>query len=399
MIEKIKLLQCGLFAFIRWLKNNILKKRCDNKKVLILFQQIFGDAVMISDSLQYYTCLFSSKEGYEVTFVSKPSVKKFMHDVLPLPKDIKFEELDFKRIQTDIKYFKEMVRKYGSDYGMLIIPGTSFSSELFSIISTAKTKVGLLPSIPRTKPFLLVWLQNHAYTSYIRPEKETSMIQRHRMLLNHIGLKNIQGKLPRLLHKDRIIDGQYCVVCPGSSMEFKVWPMERFSKVIDFIIEQYHLNIYLTGGNGEEKYAKRIIELSKYPENITSNIGNTTFEEWSSIIQYATLVLGNDSATIHLAAAARTPAICIAGIYEKLQFFPYTVDVLDQGDFLPETLYVEMQCEYCRTTSYFAGYGNKQCRTRIKSGLCASCIDAITVKQVEDKINDLMKGNVKYELT
>jgi ADP-heptose:LPS heptosyltransferase len=61
------------------------------------------------------------------------------------------------------------------------------------------------------------------------------------------------------------------------------------------------------------------------------------------------MVIGNDSATLHIAAAHRVKAICIAGIYDKFHFFPYLVDELDEGDRLPETVYVDMPCAYCRT--------------------------------------------------
>ena len=392
MREKIKVISCCLYAIIVWAKNKITRKHCDNKKVIILFQQIFGDAVMISDSLKYYTQLYPREKGCRIIFVSKPAVNQLMHDVLPLPDDIDFEILDFKRIQTDYKYFRNMVSKYGNGFGTLIVPGTTFSPELFSITSTASQKIGLLPSIPRTKPYPLVWLQSHAYNSVVRPGKEMNMIQRHRMLLNHLGLKNVKGRLPTLLPQEKVIDGKYCVICPGSSMDFKIWPIDRFVTIIDRIVKNYDLNVYLTGGKGEEKYADAIISMTKYPQKVITRIGTTTFKEWTSIIQYSLFVLGNDSATIHLAAAARKPAICIAGIYEKLQFFPYAVDELKEGDILPITLYTNMKCEYCRTISYFAGCGNEECKRRIKNGKCASCIDAINVETVWDNIEEIMRG-------
>ena len=101
------------------------------------------------------------------------------------------------------------------------------------------------------------------------------------------------------------------------------------------------------------------------------------------------MVIGNDSATLHIAAAHRVKAICIAGIYDKFQFFPYLVDELDEGDRLPETVYVDMPCAYCRTKGYFAGYGNPKCRKAIKTGKCSLCIDEITVEMVISKIDKI----------
>ena len=98
------------------------------------------------------------------------------------------------------------------------------------------------------------------------------------------------------------------------------------------------------------------------------------------------MVIDNDSATLHIAAAHRVKAICIAGIYDKFQFFPYLVDELDEGDRLPETVYVDMPCAYCRTKGYFAGYGNTTCYHSVKAGKCTLCIDAITISDVIERI-------------
>ena len=50
-----------------------------------------------------------------------------------------------------------------------------------------------------------------------------------------------------------------------------------------------------------------------------------------------------------------------------------------------------MPCEWCRTIGYDAGFGNDECKKRIKSGLCSVCIDAITTKEVINAVDELMK--------
>lgn len=101
------------------------------------------------------------------------------------------------------------------------------------------------------------------------------------------------------------------------------------------------------------------------------------------------MVIGNDSATLHIDDAHRVKAICIAGIYDKFQFFPYLVNELDKTDRLPETVYVDMPCAYCRTKGYFAGFGNSKCRKTIKIGNCSLCIDEVTVEMVISKVEEI----------
>ena len=166
------------------------------------------------------------------------------------------------------------------------------------------------------------------------------------------------------------------------SLTEKCWPIERYAQMADYIMTAHHMDIHLCGGADESEYEQMILSLSRYPERIVSHIGKTSFSDWSAIVQHASLVLGNDSATMHLAAAARRPAICIAGVYDKFQFFPYKVDYLAGEDRLPVSVIKEKECQWCRTIGYYSGYGNPECKKRIEQGLCTSCIDEITAEEV-----------------
>ena len=238
--------------------------------------------------------------------------------------------------------------------------------------------------------------RKNSYTETVRPEKTDMMLIRHRKLINYLySIKGLNGeykaKLPKLTVKKPIIKGHYAVMCPGSSKIEKCWPIERFAEVADYIFENYGLMIHLCGGKEEESYTNQIMKSSKHLENIVSHIGTTSFSDWSSIVQHADIVIGNDSVTMHLAAAARVPSICISGVYDKYQFFPYKVDVLEDGDRLPVTILKDMPCEWCRTIGYDAGANNEVCKKRIESGLCSTCIDLIMVEEVEAAVDNILK--------
>ena len=367
------------------------KGKVKNKTVLIVFQQIFGDSVVIQNSLSEYTKIFPKSEGYDVHFLVRPSVLAFMKATMPLPEEITFEEVDFKRFLEDYSYYRQIVWRYTGIAGTVIVPGTSFSAEVFTAVNDAERKVGLIRSIDVTKPWIMSHFYQNAYTETVRPDKEDMMLIRHRKLLHYLGAGNYRAGLPNLIRKERNIDDNYIVCCPGSSKMEKCWPVERFISVIDHMIDRYNLSVHLCGGADEEIFEKIIVAGTKYPDMIFSHIGRTSFSDWSAIIQHAKLVVGNDSATMHLAAAARVPAVCIAGVYDKYQFFPYKVDELEPGDRLPVTVLHDMPCEWCRTIGYDAGFGNEECKKRIEAGLCSTCIDLITVEEVKAAIDSLMK--------
>lgn len=373
-----------LDAFFRGFRSG----RTNNKTILIVFQQIFGDAVVLQDSLLQYTKIFAKMEGYDVRLLARSSVLSFMKETLPLPIDMKFEVVDFEKFLKSYRYYRQVVKKYKGKAGTILVPGTSLSAEIFTMSSDANRKVGLVRCKDVKKPWVMSYFYKNAYTETVKPDKEDMMLQRHRKLINYLGKMEYKAGLPELLFKNRIIDKRYAVICPGSSKKEKCWPVERFAEIADYIIEQYGFEIHLCGGADEEKYAYQMIQKMK-SKNIVSHIGKTSFSDWSSIIQHAELVLGNDSATVHLAAAARVPCICIAGVYDKYQFFPYKIDV--GNGLLPVTVMKDMPCEWCRTIGYRAGFGNKHCQKRINSGFCSSCIDLIKANDVKKAIENLMK--------
>lgn len=366
-------------------------KKSNNKSILIVFQQIFGDSIVIQNSLLSYTKIFPKAKGYDVAFLVRPSVLSFMKTNLSLPNELFFEELDFMRFLENYKYYKEVVQKYRGKAGTVIVPGTSFSAEVFSAVSDAERKIGLIRSIDVTKPWIMAYFYRNAYTETIIPEKEDMMLQRHRKLINYLGDEAYKARLPELLVKDRIIEGKYAVICPGSSKREKCWPIEKFTAIADYLIDNYNYQIHICGGSGEEVFAEQMKNQSKFSNHLISHIGTTSFSDWSAIIQYAEIVIGNDSATMHLAAAARVPSVCIAGVYDKYQFFPYKVDELKEGDILPITILKDMPCEWCRTMGYDAGFGNPDCKKKIDAGLCSICIDLISVDEVKNAIDELLK--------
>lgn len=367
---------------------NLAGRFCSPRKghpehVLILFQQVFGDAVVLTSALHGYVELFVKQEGMKVTLLCKPAIAKFLSEVAPVPEGISVETMDFKRSFDDFHYFRQKSRKYRRYADIVIVPGSSLSAELLSTTLIAQRRIGMTNVIRRKWPPQMVIFDRLAYTEPVMPDFGTMMIQRHRIMLNYLGLTDFKGKLPSLKHQPRMIEGDYCVICPGASTPVKRWPAERFAKVADFLIESRGWEIHVCGGADEEVDYLKMIMASKHPEKIISHVGKTTFAEWSAIIEYAQVVVGNDSATLHIAAGHRVKAVCIAGVYDKFQFFPYLVDELDDGDILPETIYVNKPCEYCRTKGYFAGYGNQECKSALQEGKCALCIDEIGFEMVE----------------
>ncbi len=357
-------------------------------RVLVVFQQALGDAVLISDSLKEYPKLF---EGYEVVFLAKPSTAAFIKAVVPDADKLHFEDVDFARFMEDYKYYREILRKYRSSADIVVVPASTPSAELFSCASNAPRKIASVRAVDIKNVLIMSLLSKYAYTEKVRPDKNEMTLQRHRQLIRYLGGKDYQATLPHLLREEKVINEEkYCVVNAGASKPERWWPAERFAEVIDFVVEEFGMNVHLCGGPDEAEIARNVEGLVKHHDNVVNHVGKTSFKEWSSIVQHASLVVANDSSTAHLAAAHRVKTVCIIGVYEFV-VFPYKVDVLEHGDRLPVCVYKPMPCECCRDVGYFSGSLNAECSKRLKAGKCALCIDAVTAEDVKEAVVKIMK--------
>jgi len=104
----------------------------------------------------------------------------------------------------------------------------------------------------------------------------------------------------------------FMVISPCSSMAYRNWHAEGYSRVIDYAAEQYHLATVLTGGPTtiEYEYGEKITRLCQHkPVNL---IGKTSLKQVLAILQQADLLIAPDSGPAHLATSVGTPVI---GLY------------------------------------------------------------------------------------
>ena len=255
MSQIIERLNIAVWAIGRNITNRF-RKQPQNKRVLLIFQQIFGDSVILLSALQGYVDLYCKKKGYEITLLCLPSIAKFWKETASLPQEVRIIPIDFKKLVNNFSYFKEISNKYHKFAEITIVPGSSMSADLLSSTLCSKERYGLISCYKLTWPLQMALFQRLGYTDVVQPPVGSMMIQRHRIMLNHLGLCDYKGHLSSLLVKNAIIEGRYCVICPGASTPIKRWPSDRFSRIADWIIENYNMDVHLCGGALEKRILK-----------------------------------------------------------------------------------------------------------------------------------------------
>ncbi len=171
---------------------------------------------------------------------------------------------------------------------------------------------------------------------------------------------------------------------------YRSWPKERFAQVADFLIEKFNAKVIFIGGAGDETTVKEISKKMVHPPLIAA--GRVSLTQTAAIIQKSRLLICNNSAPMHMAAALRVPTVSIFGSADPRIHRPY-----GHGHIV---LRKELECSPC----YYPFFRDTLAETKIrnrwsaKKFRCASddyrCLSSITVEDVLSAAESFFKGRV-----
>jgi len=100
-------------------------------------------------------------------------------------------------------------------------------------------------------------------------------------------------------------------LCPGAEYgPAKRWPLDRFRKVMDLLLP-FPIVWVLLGTAQEKTLVSPLVE--GFPGTVENLIGQTSLEELLQTIQQLTLLLTNDTGSMHLAALFNIPTVALFG--------------------------------------------------------------------------------------
>ena len=157
-------------------------------------------------------------------------------------------------------------------------------------------QIGIAAGIEDTQPQFGVPVDPKAYDSA-------------RSILNDNGIKNNED---------------FAVLLCGGTAKTKIWPADNFAKLADTIYRQYKIKSILVGtGAREIAIGQKITNKAEEKTAIINIIGQTSLAEMVATISYSSLVIGNDSGPLHIAAALPKPVVGIYGPTNPQAVGPY----------------------------------------------------------------------------
>jgi len=158
------------------------------------------------------------------------------------------------------------------------------------------------------------------YLSFDFKKKNQHTIEDRLDLVRKIGGKLIDTKMEigDILDKNYNDFKGYIGFQIGAADIYKMWPVERFALLADKINEK----IVIVGSENEKELANEVIKKSKN-KNIVNMCGKTDITTLANLVNNLKMLITNDTGTMHLAIALKTPTISLFSPTDSKTIGPY----------------------------------------------------------------------------
>lgn len=107
-------------------------------------------------------------------------------------------------------------------------------------------------------------------------------------------------------------DGPVVVLVPGGNKPEKRWAPERFAKLADEFARKHGAQVAVSAAPAESEVLEAVVEAAETPIGNLLSVG-VELRVLKSVLNYAALVVTNDTGPRHVAAAMGTPVVSLFG--------------------------------------------------------------------------------------
>ena len=98
-------------------------------------------------------------------------------------------------------------------------------------------------------------------------------------------------------------------VAPGSVQPHKAWPIDRFEKLCQELVQRFKVRIIVIGTKSDTFLGNKLARA--FDCNIVNLAGETTLSQSAALLARCALLVGNDGGAIHLGSAMGCPSVSI----------------------------------------------------------------------------------------
>lgn len=355
-----------------WLIDYLPRYKSSRSTILLVRLDLIGDFIIWLDAAKEFRSLYPDKQI--VLFAN--AVWADLADRLPYWDEV--VRVDMTRLREDDFYrLKLLCATHARGFDIVIQPTYSreYAADLIVRAATARQRIGHLGDLnnisPENKAMTDSW-----YTQLVALGSHQEVeLNINAQLIRELGNRNFKSRIPNLiklidLPLELIVKQPYCVIVPGASWGPKRWTVEKFAEIAKVLHVEHGLNIVLCGTSSERGLCNEIAKLSG--NEVFNLAGQTTLIQMIEVIRDARLLIANDSASVHIAAATKTAAVCIVGGGHFGRFLPYEPEISEYDQVPPLLVWSPMDCYGCRWN----------CPYLLTPQQTVPCISEVTVAQV-----------------
>ncbi len=174
--------------------------------------------------------------------------------------------------------------------------------------------------------------------------------------------RSAQQRAARLLAASGVHPDRPLVVAhPGAAAASRRYPPERFAEALELIGNDDRVQLVLTGDPSEMALVESIRSRLSIP--LPSLAGALALADLGAVIAAADVLLSNNTAPVHIAAALGTPVVDLYALTNP-QHTPWGVE--------HRVLYADVPCRYCYKSACPAGHHD--CLRRVEPEVVAAAV-------------------------
>ncbi|BAU11070.1 glycosyl transferase family 9 [Leptolyngbya sp. NIES-3755] len=150
---------------------------------------------------------------------------------------------------------------------------------------------------------------------------ELHQVERNLRLIESVGFEVLDRSLAIQYPKIQLIDQPYIVLNPWTSCQSRNYDAKRFAIAAQKLAAITGWKVVVTGVEKDRDRADIVLDI--LGDNAIDLIGKTSLPELAALIANAKLMLSNNTSTMHIADATRTPSVIMfAGTELECQWQP-----------------------------------------------------------------------------
>jgi ADP-heptose:LPS heptosyltransferase len=281
------------------------------------------DTLKINDT---YTFIVISNTGLGDTILSTPAIKSLKKS-FPKNKVVAIFKKAHISLFKNFKYVDEIIGYDGKyrDFFKTLLKLKKYKNKI-TLIFHSNGPQDIQLAILSDSEYVLKHPNNSylkKYLSYDFNKKYQHTIEDRLDLIKKIGGKIIDKEMEigDIIDNNFLDFKNYIGFQVGAADIYKIWPIDRFSKLAKKLVKKGEKIVIL--GTEHEKYLGDKIIKEVNNKNIINMCGKTDLVTLANIVNNLKMLITNDTGTMHLAIALKTPTISLFSATDSKTIGPY----------------------------------------------------------------------------